>query len=114
MKKILLQSVLFLAALSILGESVGAMPLANAPHETLVTNVDWQCGRGWHVTSWGGCRPNRPASYQYYAWPYRDDDYGGYDWEPGHGWHHKYGWSDDNDSQHGDYGQDDDDDNSGD
>lgn len=112
MKWMLLQTALFLGALSIMGDNVGAMPLANAPHETPVTKADWQCGQGWHVTSWGGCRRNRPASYRYYTWPYRYDEYGGYDWYPGYGWHHKYGWSDDDYSQHDDYGQDDDSDDS--
>lgn len=23
-----------------------------------VVNIDYACGRGWHVTPWGHCRPN--------------------------------------------------------
>jgi len=31
-----------------------------------VVKVDYACGRGWHMTPWGHCRPNR------YAPPPRD------------------------------------------
>lgn len=64
-----------------------AMPIAAAPAGVTnnVQQVDYACGRGYHITRWGECRPNwrRPPPPRYY-----------------HGWGHRpppryYGWRDD-------------------
>ncbi|MBS0247825.1 MAG: hypothetical protein JSR61_14510 [Proteobacteria bacterium] len=110
MTKMLMQSVLFLGALSIFGGGAGAMPVANASHRIYVTKTDWQCGQHWHVTPSGTCRPNRPARYYgYYSWRYLPDGSTGYGWYPGYGWRHSDGWSDYDYRQ---YDDDDPDDNS--
>lgn len=71
--------------------SAQAMPTAVAPahveKNAAVINVDYACGRGWHVTPWGECRPNgwrrppprywddrRPARYGWHEGGYRHHD----------------------------------------
>ncbi|WP_168598795.1 hypothetical protein [Rhizobium sp. SG570] len=57
-----------------------------------VVKVDYACGRGWHVTRWGECRPNRwgPPPPRY-GWGHRPP--------PPWGW---YGHRDYRDGWHGD------------
>ncbi|WP_442200895.1 GCG_CRPN prefix-to-repeats domain-containing protein [Rhizobium sp. RAF56] len=33
----------------------------DAAKTSQIVNVDYACGRGWHATPWGHCRPNRYA-----------------------------------------------------
>ncbi|ASW05099.1 hypothetical protein FBZ98_10912 [Rhizobium sp. ERR 922] len=90
-------SVIAIAALfgSLVVSSAEAMPIpavgtaASAP----IVKVDYACGRGWHLTRWGECRPNRwgppPRRWGYYRPPP----------PPPWGWHghrhHRDGWRDD-------------------
>ncbi|WP_431321089.1 GCG_CRPN prefix-to-repeats domain-containing protein [Rhizobium sp. YTU87027] len=72
-----------------------AMPVAPmngiaAPNTVL---VDYACGRGYHLTRWGNCRPNwnRPPPPRY-GW--RDDRRYGWGGPPRYGWRYErsYGW----------------------
>ncbi|HEY0121457.1 MAG TPA: hypothetical protein VGC14_06820 [Rhizobium sp.] len=46
-----------------------------------VVKVDYACGRGWHLTPWGECRPNRRGPPRgYYGWGNRPPP-------PPWGWH---------------------------
>jgi hypothetical protein len=61
MKSSLIATALVLAGLA--ASSAEAMPVAAGPagvgKEAPVVRIDYACGRGWHVTPWGECRPNR-------------------------------------------------------
>lgn len=81
-------------ALSGLGVSVAeAMPMAAVQSGATnnVVQVDYACGRGFHITPWGDCRPNwrrpPPPPPRYERRYYRD-----------YGWGHRppprYGWRD--------------------
>ncbi|CAN7148960.1 GCG_CRPN prefix-to-repeats domain-containing protein [Mesorhizobium sp. LjRoot246] len=67
-----------------------AMPIVSvAQPATLVENVRWGCGIGWHPNRWGRCVPNgvvivRPR-YHYWHAP-------AYGWHPHHHWRrwHRY------------------------
>ncbi|WP_083199333.1 GCG_CRPN prefix-to-repeats domain-containing protein [Rhizobium sp. AC44/96] len=49
--------------------------------------VDYACGRGYHITQWGNCRPNwRPPPPPRYGWRY-ERTYGWGDRPPP-----RYGW----------------------
>ncbi|MBX5157929.1 hypothetical protein HJB89_12465 [Rhizobium sp. NZLR8] len=68
-----------------------------------VTKVDYACGRGWHLTRWGECRPNwrRPPPVAFYGgpprwgWERRHRDWDGPRWrDDWRGDHHRR-WRDD-------------------
>lgn len=69
---------------------VNAMPsVAFAKTPSAVTQVDYACGRGFHETRWGHCRPNgwdRPH------WDERRPAYWGHHRPPPPEWHrhHRY------------------------
>jgi hypothetical protein len=83
-------------ALTGLGATVAeAMPMGAV--QSGVTNnivkVDYACGRGFHVTPWGDCRPNwrRPPPPRYerryqrdYGWGHRPPPRYGWRYERGH------------------------------
>ncbi|RDV04594.1 GCG_CRPN prefix-to-repeats domain-containing protein [Undibacter mobilis] len=106
MRKMLLHSALLAGALLNIASGAMAMPRESIFHEKLAIRADLECGPGWHITPWGGCRPNRPTVYYGSGlWPYRYDGYGDYSRPSTDGWHYGYGWYGD------DYGQHDDNDN---
>jgi hypothetical protein len=77
----LIRSLSLAAALGGLMMTAGvasAMPLATtAPAApTVVQDVAWGCGPGWHPNPWGRCVPYGPVYY------------GGYRGYGGWGWHH--------------------------
>ncbi|MGF9563016.1 hypothetical protein [Neorhizobium sp. JUb45] len=47
---------------TLLGGGANAMPIGQpaAPAAAAVQNVDYACGRGFHLSPRGFCRPNRP------------------------------------------------------
>jgi hypothetical protein len=93
MRKSPLIAAVLMSAASLWGGSAMAMPLASSPHAPDVIRADWQCGQGWHVTSWGTCRPNRRLGYRYSSWPYRYyDGYRAYGWTDDHDWRHDHDW----------------------
>ncbi|MEZ2127165.1 MULTISPECIES: GCG_CRPN prefix-to-repeats domain-containing protein [unclassified Sinorhizobium] len=74
--------------------NANAMPIAPVNVQSQVIKVDYECGRGWHLTRWGECRPNRwdrrpPPRYSWHrpppprwAWDgprWRDRERGYYD-----------------------------------
>ena len=95
MRKLLLKAAVLIGALSLWGGSAAAMPFGRALHAPDVIQADWQCGRGWHVTSWGTCRPDRRIDYRFSSWPYRYDGYRTYDWSEDHDWRHDRHWHND-------------------
>uniref|UniRef100_Q07LC6 Uncharacterized protein n=1 Tax=Rhodopseudomonas palustris (strain BisA53) TaxID=316055 RepID=Q07LC6_RHOP5 len=95
MRRLLLKAAVLMGALSLGGGSAPAMPLGGVLHAPAVTQADWQCGRGWHVTAWGDCRPDRRLDYRFSSWPYRYDGYRAYDWTYDHGRRHDHPWQDD-------------------
>ncbi|WP_420133824.1 GCG_CRPN prefix-to-repeats domain-containing protein [Rhodopseudomonas sp.] len=78
-----------------------AMPFGSSSHAPDLVRADWQCGRGWHVTSWGICRPDRRLGYRYSSSPYRyDDGYSAYGWTADHDWPHHHDGHHDHDWHH--------------
>lgn len=78
------------------GSIAQAMPIATIDHAPAAKAelVDYACGRGFHLSQWGNCRPDwrRPPPPRYrYARPYRD---GYYRPPPRYGWREEraYGW----------------------
>ncbi|WP_337270615.1 GCG_CRPN prefix-to-repeats domain-containing protein [Oryzifoliimicrobium ureilyticus] len=67
-----------------------AMPIASVsePSAAPVVKVDYACGRGFHLSRWGDCRPNwggpppRRYIYRDYGWRHRPPPP---PWA--HGWH---------------------------
>ncbi|MBB3594056.1 hypothetical protein FHX08_004459 [Rhizobium sp. BK529] len=81
MRKILITTALLMAGMA--AEAANATPVGRltAPAASSVMTVDYACGRGYHLSPRGFCRPNRwappPPRYyapRYYGWerPYRD------------------------------------------
>ncbi|WP_117191386.1 GCG_CRPN prefix-to-repeats domain-containing protein [Rhizobium terrae] len=52
--------------------AANALPLRNInpPTSSPVVTVDWACGRGYHLSPRGYCRPNRwaPPPRRHYGW----------------------------------------------
>lgn len=69
---------LILSAGIVLGTLVGgaanAMPIGQpaAPAASTVQNVDYACGRGFHLSPRGFCRPNRPPPRYERRWDRRE------------------------------------------
>lgn len=63
--KLIMAAATFVSASFVAIESASAMPLASpeASASSLVQNVGWRCGPGWHVNPWGRCVPNRRWGY---------------------------------------------------
>lgn len=77
MRKLLLVVGILFAALT--GGAANAAPfgMVTAPAASPVVNVDYACGRGFHLSPRGYCRPNRwapPPRPRYYShhWHRRD------------------------------------------
>ncbi|MBI5132955.1 MAG: hypothetical protein HZA66_26245 [Rhodopseudomonas palustris] len=95
MRQTLLKAAMLMGALSLWGGGAAAMPIGRALHAPDVIQADWQCGHGWHVTSWGTCRPDRRIDYRFSSWPYRYDGYRADDWSEDHDWRHDRNWHND-------------------
>ena len=50
--------------------AVAIPAVAGTVAEAPVVKVDYACGRGWHLTRWGECRPNRWGPPRGYGWGY--------------------------------------------
>ncbi|MCK8779113.1 hypothetical protein M0654_03850 [Rhizobium sp. NTR19] len=61
MRGLILAAGLLIAGLT--GGTANAMPAGgvSAPSSSLIQTVDWACGRGFHLSPRGYCRPNRWA-----------------------------------------------------
>jgi len=79
MRKFILAATLMIAGL-VGGGSANAMPIGNVAPPAAASNVvtvDYACGRGYHLSPSGYCRPNRwapPPRPRYYShrWDRRD------------------------------------------
>ena len=71
MRKFFLGAALLISGL--MGASANAMPIAQPvmPNPTHIQNVDYACGRGYHLSPRGFCRPNGPQRYER-GWDRRD------------------------------------------
>ncbi|MBB3612895.1 hypothetical protein [Rhizobium sp. BK602] len=71
--------------------AAGPIPAVGTAAAAPVVKVDYACGRGWHLTRWGECRPNRwgrPRGYGYgYYRPAPPPPPWGYYGRPHHRWH---------------------------
>lgn len=95
MRRLLLNAAVLMSVLCLWGGEAGAMPFSRGLHAPDVIRADWQCGRGWHITSWGNCRPDRRPDYRFSSWPYRYEGYRAYDWSEDHDWRHDRNWYND-------------------
>ncbi|KAA0683274.1 hypothetical protein DTW90_36595 [Neorhizobium sp. P12A] len=86
MKVSLIAGALLLAGMA--APSVDAMPLFGKMTPSLseqlpaAVQVDYACGRGWHLTRWGSCRPNE--------WRGPPPGYWGHRPPPPYGWRDEY------------------------
>lgn len=88
---------IFAAALAIAGltatvETSSAMPLGPAAPaaSSLVQDVRWGCGPGWHPNPWGRCTPDRRPAYAYgygYGYGYHPHYWGHPFYRPYHRWY---------------------------
>ncbi|MDQ0396440.1 GCG_CRPN prefix-to-repeats domain-containing protein [Labrys monachus] len=88
--KFVAASLIGLGGLVATAEASSAMTLAPAAPgaSSLVQDVRWGCGPGWHPNPWGRCVPNRRVIY--YGGP-RVHYYGGPRYyHRAYGWHHPY------------------------
>jgi len=75
----------------------------DAAKTSQIVNVDYACGRGWHLTRWGECRPNwrRPPPVAFYGgpprwgWERRHRDWDGPRWSHERRWDRDRRWRDD-------------------
>ncbi|MFC5757624.1 GCG_CRPN prefix-to-repeats domain-containing protein [Rhizobium sp. GCM10022189] len=83
MRKLLVTAALLAAGIT--AGAANAAPVGNiaVPAASNVVTVDFACGRGYHLSPRGFCRPNRwaPPPPRYYGW------HRGYGWDRPH-----YGW----------------------
>ena len=77
-----------LGGLAVSSAEAMPIPAVGTTAAVPVVKVDYACGRGWHATRWGECRPNRWGPPPRYGWG------GGYHRPPPPwGWHgHRDGW----------------------
>lgn len=80
--KTIFAAVLAVTGLAATVETSSAMTLAPAASgaSSLVQDVRWGCGPGWHPNPWGRCVPDRRRPVYYYGGygGYRDGGYDGY------------------------------------
>jgi hypothetical protein len=82
MKRIVFATAMLFGA--VLSTAASAMPAISVDMPASgIVQVDWACGRGFHQTPWGQCRPNRwgPPPVRAY-WGHRPGYWNG----PRHGW----------------------------
>ncbi|MDZ7927448.1 MAG: hypothetical protein U5L46_10330 [Agrobacterium sp.] len=78
MRKMILSAGLILGAL--FGSGANAMPVGQpAPLASNIQTVDYACGRGFHLSPRGYCRPNGPPRYER-GWDRRDRWEGRREW----------------------------------
>ena len=72
MRKLMLSATLIFAGL--FAHGANAMPFGSpaAPDNPLVQKADYACGRGFHLSPRGYCRPNGPPRGYYGGWDGRD------------------------------------------
>ncbi|WP_075637758.1 GCG_CRPN prefix-to-repeats domain-containing protein [Rhizobium oryziradicis] len=85
MRKIILSAGIILA--SLVANTVYAMPSVQSPRPaaSYVEKVDYACGRGFHLSPRGYCRPNGPP-LEYRRWDRRDR------WEARREWRERRDW----------------------
>ncbi|MGA1801335.1 GCG_CRPN prefix-to-repeats domain-containing protein [Rhizobium sp. HT1-10] len=70
MKKLIVASAILIGGfVSTAANAMPAVSITTTP--TSVIQVDYVCGRGYHQTPWGDCRPNwrrPPPPERYYGW----------------------------------------------
>ncbi len=79
MRKMILSVGLVLGTLFATGANAMPVGQPSAPQALKVQTVDYACGRGFHLSPRGYCRPNGPPRYER-GWDRRDR------WEEGRGW----------------------------
>jgi hypothetical protein len=87
MRKIVLGAVLLISGL--MGSSANAMPIAQQMirDTTDIQTVDYACGRGYHLSPRGFCRPNGPPRYE--------REWGRHEWRERQArreWHERRAW----------------------
>ncbi|WP_296036290.1 hypothetical protein [uncultured Agrobacterium sp.] len=105
MRKIVLSVALLVSGL--MGTGASAMPLAQpaAPTMTDIQTVDYACGRGYHLSPRGFCRPNGPPRYER-AWDRRDPWEARREWRERQArreWHERRAWEREREWRRGGY-----------
>lgn len=104
MRRLILSAACIVTGLFATG--VNAMPAGkhSAPDTSLIQKVDYACGRGYHLSPRGFCRPNRPPPGYYGGWDRRDrweerrewrERQARREWRDRHdrrNWHDRRGW----------------------
>lgn len=102
MRKLMLSAALIIVGL--FASSANAMPTGNqsAPGNSLVQKADYACGRGYHLSPRGYCRPNGPPrGYYGGGWDRRDrwedrrewrDRQARREWRDRQDWRDRRGW----------------------
>lgn len=75
---------------TLLGGGANAMPIGQpaTPSASAVQNVDYYCGRGFHLSPRGFCRPNRPPPRYERRWDRHDH------WRDRREWRERREWRD--------------------
>lgn len=94
MRNIVIGATLLISGL--MGASANAMPMAPAlgQDQTDIQNVDYACGRGYHLSPRGFCRPNGPPRYER-RWDRRDPWEARREWREHQArreWYGRWGW----------------------
>jgi hypothetical protein len=90
MRKTMIAMAIALSGFVVSGAEAMPMAAVQSGATNSIVQVDYACGRGYHVTPWGDCRPNwrRPPPPRYER-----------RYERSYGWGHRppprYGWRDD-------------------
>ncbi|MDP9573951.1 UNVERIFIED_ORG: hypothetical protein J2W66_004454 [Agrobacterium larrymoorei] len=105
MRNIVLGAALLISGL--MGASANAMPLAQplARDTTDIQAVDYACGRGYHLSPRGFCRPNGPPRYER-EWGGRGDWEARREWRERQArreWHERRAWEREREWRRGGY-----------
>jgi len=107
MRKIILSAGIILS--SLLANAANAMPSAqpSIPATSLLQQVDYACGRGFHLSPRGFCRPNGPPPLYGDRWDRRDRWEARREWRDRREWQERRNWYEQRDwrARH-DYGYD--------
>lgn len=93
MRGLILSAGLILGTL--LGTGANAMPLGQpvAPSASAAQKIDYTCGRGFHLSPRGICRPNGPPRYER-RWDRHDHWRDRRDWRERREWRERQEWRD--------------------